>query len=200
MRDQRINFLLGNPFPSSEEEFYDSSICLWMDRIEEGLKKEIDFYGYSDFYIEEFYMSQRLSQDMHAALFVHMWSKFEEVFSNCFKAWKILHPEKEFKSSSKIKVVVSEFNKTFEISLKNIPNSSTVNGVRVMANSYKHNGGKYVPDSFSLDEILRQDWQIQEYKLIKYQSLPIYDIVIACGEYIDILLDKFLGKVDSIRY
>lgn len=198
--------LLENLLPTDENDFYGSAFHSWIERIENGKKKELEWLEkhlrnipdeYIDDYAEDISKADALSDDMYAALLVNIWSTFETMFSNCIKAWNIDATSPLNRDMHRIKVVKETFTDDFSIPFENSVKYKYANAVRCMANSYKHNNGRYHPDNNPIDQSLLTAWDITEGKKIEYSNLPIFEILTSCGSYAGSLLEELSVKISE---
>ena len=71
----------------------------------------------------------------------------------------------------------------------------TVNAIRVLNNSFKHNNGYYKPKNDNPDNKINESmlakWSILDDRdKIDYSKLPIKDLIIACNAFCNDLLNK----------
>lgn len=72
-----------------------------------------------------------------------------------------------------------------EIQIEQCSQYSTINAIRILCNSFKHNRGFYHPKAdkpeTQIDQALREEWNfLKEQNEIDYAKLPIQEMVVAC--------------------
>jgi hypothetical protein len=201
-----IDYLLKNPLPKTDDEYYDSEWSKWIGRIEEGKRIELAFLEkladdmpneVQEIYAEDVAMAEDISSDMYAALCVHLWSKIETTFRKCNEAWNFESDSQPSSDAHKIKEVIDFFKNTANIELSCIPHYNYVNSIRVLSNCYKHNDRRYSPDSFSIERPLQAQWRIEDNKRINYLQLHIKDILLHCGAFLEQLLKEVRQKIET---
>ena len=109
----------------------------------------------------------------------------------CLKALKELQSEVPYAFGDIEKALKSELG----IRVGHCREYATVNGIRILNNSFKHARGRYDPDKGKpheqIDKGLLKKWPILEgRKDIDYSKLPVRDLVVACNAFCRDLLDK----------
>lgn len=201
-----IVYLLENPLPKTDEEYYYSEWSKWIDRIAEGERVELacidQMPAYNldevlEIFAEDVAKSEAISNDMYAALCVHLWSKIETSFRRCQEAWNLQYNSQMRSDTHKIKDVKNFFEDEASIQLPCIPNYNYANSVRVLSNCYKHNNGRYKPETYPIESSLLNQWGIENEQRIEYLRLPIKDILLHCGEFLEQLLKEFRQKIET---
>jgi len=197
--------LLTNPFPITEADYHESQWGEWEARIQKGKESDIERIeelaeDYPEDFIEDLaediHKEKELSNSMYAVLTVKTWSNFESFFANCIKAWNLGTSRPVTTDTHKIRQVRNIFRNEVGIPFENIRNEKYINAVRVLANTYKHNSGRYKkPGKFPIDEGLTNQWGIEENDWIDYSELPIKEIVMECGKFCEELLTQLHPKV-----
>jgi hypothetical protein len=71
---------------------------------------------------------------------------------------------------------------------------ATVNAVRIVNNSFKHNSGRYDPEQGqaqnTIDKQLLKQWAIKAGRVIDYTKVPVQDLIAASHAFCSDLLDK----------
>jgi len=197
--------LLQTIFPTTEDEFDSSEYEKWLNRIEQGKEAEVKYLlnipedtpdELLEWYADDIAEADSISNDMYAAMCVHLWSKIESSFGRCKKAWNLEAISKVNFDSSKIREV-SKFFDAAGIPLHTITGYEFVNALRVLSNCYKHNNGRYNPDQYPIDRSLLDQWDIEEGQRIDYLRLPLKDILFGCGEFLKEVLDQIRRKIET---
>jgi hypothetical protein len=198
--------LLENIFPTNEEEFNFSQYEKWLNRIEQGKEAELQHLSniaddspdeVYDMYADDIAESDAISNDMYAAMCVHLWSKIEISFARCIMAWNLEAISEVNFDTYKINKVSDFFIDTAGIPLDSITNYQFVNALRVLSNCYKHSNGRYEPGNYPIDPSLLNQWDIEEGHRIDYLRLPLKDILLRCGEFLKELLDQVRQKIET---
>lgn len=196
---------LRNPFPTEDYNYMDSVWYQWIKRIREGQKLELAYLSkraknmrpenVGDYLAEDLTLSQKVSENMYAALIVAMWSEIESFFRSTIEVC-IASGESRFGGSyHKIFDVAKYFKDNIDLSLNDLPDSDIVNSVRVMSNSFKHNQDRYHPDRFPIKKELIEKYKIEEERKINYAELPIEEILCGCGKFCDALEKIIKNKI-----
>jgi hypothetical protein len=84
--------------------------------------------------------------------------------------------------------------KDLNIDLNKVTNYSIIDAIRILNNSFKHNGGWYKPKQNRPDTHIKQalldKWGVKEKQEIDYSKLPIKELVIASSSFRKDLLEK----------
>ena len=77
----------------------------------------------------------------------------------------------------------------------------TVDAVRILNNSFKHNKGRYQPKDGKphtrIDEAILKKWSILgEHNEIDYSKLPVKELVVACNGFCADLLDRVENQLE----
>lgn len=200
--------LLENPLPSKDYDYWDSEWHKWLDRIEKGKTTELQYLDnipddlpddVVDMYAEDVAYADAISNDMYAAMCVHIWSRFERTFRYCVKAWNLEATSEAIIDTHRIKEVAQVFSNTVQMPLNGIMKHEYVNAIRVLSNCYKHSNGRYEPgdDQFPIASSLLTQWEIEEGHRIDYLALPLKDILFQCGLFLEDLLGQFRNKIEN---
>lgn len=187
--------ILLDTFPV-ENEFYDSQWATWITRIKEGQSKEEEsikrlMSGFSgddagEWFADDYYHSVSVTDNMYATLIVSIWSKMESYFKRLSR-FSYSELGRTGDPPYKIDKIKAFFLNNLNIDLGTIKKFKTINAIRILNNSFKHENGKYKPRlNYTLDHIdstLLHQWNLEEGKRIEYSNLPIQDLVIACNTF-----------------
>lgn len=183
----------------------------WVTRIEGGAKAEENHIAVmvkewkrppgrenwpcdpSDWINDEYWRSWRLTNAMYAAIVVSIWSDMEHFLKGlvrtCQKATGM-----HGKTPHEFPKIAEFFRKTLIIDLSTLGGYCKVNAIRILNNSFKHNGGHYNPSTEAHTQIspeLLQSWGILgKCEEIDYAKLPIQHLVTACNTFCRDLLTK----------
>ncbi len=171
--------------------------------------KEYADYQY-DWLIDEYWQISNLTNSMYAALVVSLWANVEACLKELIKiCTNTLSSKIDSESNIKCKkiqknniykfhIIKSFFENNLNINLQEFSNYETVNALRLLNNSYKHNNGYYKHKADNRDEQIVQElidkWSnvkneddtdkaavIEKDGKINYAKLSMKDLVIACS-------------------
>ena len=206
---------MGIPFPE-QDFFYDSVWNIWKERIENGHRSEenqiqkiykewkemepkvndpsFDQDGWAS---DEFWQACKVTNAMYAALVVSIWSEMEgflkKVFSICSEADRKEETSRKPYEFDKIEKAL----KVIGIEIMNCDAAHSVNAVRILNNSFKHDDGRYRPDNnkpySQIEPRLLSKWNILKNHNgdeIDYSKLPIQEIIQDCNSFCMDLINK----------
>ncbi len=151
-------------------------------------------------YADDIVEADAISNDMYAAMCVHLWSRMEISFKRCIKAWNFDAKCNKDVDVHKFNAVNDFFSNRIGISLHSIVNYKFINALRILSNCYKHNNGRYKPGRHPIDLVLRNQWSIEKGHRISYLELPLKDILFSCGEFWEELLVQVRQKIEVRHY
>ncbi|MBL6994743.1 hypothetical protein [Desulfobacula sp.] len=181
----RFHFL-KNPFPRDEMEYYDSQYYQWISRIEKGQERDHEIVAkitkdlddeQAELYAEDYFKAIEISGVMYAALTVAMWSNIESFMKHLIRICETSGYDKFEGGNHQINNISDYFKKNLNIKLLDLKNNEIANTLRVLSNSFKHNNGRYEPDSFPIAESIKLNFDIEERRPIKYEQLPFQDLI-----------------------
>lgn len=203
VKPQKHNLLfsyLDNPFPLSQDDYMGTNWFYWTGRIEEGQRREVEYINkmtkdipddiVSEYYAEDYGIALDITKSMYAALSVSVWSsveKFVNVAMWCIELKKgIVHTRAAFTVGN----AVDFFSKSAGIKFEELNKSEVANAMRILANSFKHNDGRYRPDGFPMSPSLATRLEIEAGGFIQYENLPFAELIVGCGLFCSDLRSK----------
>jgi len=198
------------PFPLNDEEYYDSTWCQWIERIQEGQRHEqeriqewVDQCGDVECFVEDFLIAEEVSEIMYAALTVAIWSNIESFIKETICMCEIILMQKrpnldEIRRMNIVKC--DEYLNNININLQSLQCYDFVNAVRIISNCFKHNNGKYIEKSNNeknnkkknkIEEALKREWDLECEKRIVYRKINFHKLIINCGLFCNDLKREF---------
>ncbi|WP_338668753.1 hypothetical protein [Pseudodesulfovibrio methanolicus] len=194
-------WLTTNPFPTNPIEYHESEWAGWIDRVKGGAEAALNAIPQlpagcpPDYYAEEIVRERELSRIMLAALTVGMWAKLEDFLRRCIRAWNYDALSPIQYDCHKIVDFVKCFDQAVGIKLDDLPRYEYANAIRVLANTFKHNNGRYKPDSFPINTTIAKRWGIEERQKVDYEGLPFADLLLDCGAFCGELSERVRSKL-----
>jgi hypothetical protein len=178
---------------NSEEEEIHTRYQAWKNQIRNSADSS---FNPDEWALDDCWETCRVSNSMYAALVVSIWSGIENflkslvsICSETFRKGK----EKEPHEFRKIKEALEKFG----LLVERCENCITINAVRILNNSYKHDNGRYRPKAekphTQIDQALLSKWKIlndQNQNEIDYSKVPIREILVDCNSFCSDLLSK----------
>jgi len=206
-------YFTKRPFPLNDEEYYDSTWCQWIERIQEGqrheqerIEKWVDQCGDVELFAEDFLIAEEVSEIMYAALTVAIWSNIESFIKRTILMCKKFL-EQKCPDSDEIREIrwmnlreCSKYlDKHINASLESLQYYGFANAVRIISNCFKHNNGKYIEKSNNekdkIEEALKREWDLECKKRIVYRKINFHELIINCGLFCNDLKGHFKNKL-----
>lgn len=199
------------PFPLNDEEYYDSTWCQWIERIQEGqrheqerIEKWVDQCGDVELFAEDFLIAEEVSEIMYAALTVAIWSNIESFIKKTICMCETILKQKR-PNLDKIRrmniVKCDEYlnDSNINVNLQSLQCYDFVNAARIISNCFKHNNGKYIEKSNNekdkIEEALKREWDLECGKRIVYRKINFHELIINCGLFCNDLKGHFKNKL-----
>ena len=173
--------------------YYESVWASWEDRIKQGqkqeqarLKKMYKSWGNhpdaDDWAADENYMIGQATRSMYAALCVAIWAQCETTLGG---SSRVIGK----RASHKIKTLKQSLKAAAQIDMEQCADYPTINGLRILNNSFKHSDGKYRafgrPIHDQLDPAFEKSAQVRvdSSGRIEYENLDLSAVVDGCGRF-----------------
>ncbi len=194
------------PFPLNDEEYYDSTWCQWIERIQEGQRHEqeriqewVDQCGDVECFVEDFLIAEEVSEIMYAALTVAIWSNIESFIKETISMCETILKQKSTNLDEirRMNIVKCDkyLNSNINVNLRSLQCYDFVNAVRIISNCFKHNNGRYIEKSNNekdkIEEALKTKWDLECKQRIVYRKINFYELIINCGLFCDNLKREF---------
>ncbi len=180
-----------NPFDEIELDIlmsYQHRIEMSQKEEEKAIQSSYNDHSdeYSDFVAEEIFYTHLVSNIMFAALTVAMYAKYEIFVKTLLRACKAAKFEGAPKSFENFQGNADFLKKKLNITTDNIENYDTVNGLRCLSNTFKHNNGFYIETKKNIiPDRLKKEWDIKEKSKIDYTRLPFIEMTEECYVFCD---------------
>jgi len=138
---------------------------------------------------DEMWIAKLLSNSMHASLVVAIWSEMEHFLKGRVEECQ-LRLGQTVGSPFKFHEIRALFQNELSVNITALPDFITVDAVRILNNSCKHNDGVYCPEPHKphtiINPTLLAQWSVLGPSTrIAYSILPCRNLVMACGHFAD---------------